>query len=363
MKFRKLLIVLGLAALIVAGCAPKPTPTPTPVSPTATLTSVPPTATPTPVPPTPTPMPAPYPMTITDMAGREVTIEVEPQAIVSLASSNTEILYALGLGDKVVGVTEFCNYPPEVTAKPKVGGFADVDTEKVVEVGPDLILVANIHAAEVVPALEKLGLTVVVIDPPDIAGVLEGIKLVGKMTSQEKEAEALTAEMQERINLVAKSVEGRERSRVFWEISSDLWTAGPGSFINDLIVRAGGENIAAEAEAPWAQLSNEAIIAADPEVIFLADHPFGETAETVAARPGWDKISAVVNDCVVEIKDTDIFSRPGPRVVDALEMAAKALHCDAFESSSAALALVWCMLLRLPLLRPSTLMPLSKERG
>jgi len=360
MKF-KLLIVLGLVALIAAGCAPKITPTPTPVPPTATPTPVPPT--PTPVPPTPTPTPAPYPMTITDMAGREVTIEVEPQAIVSLAPSNTEILYALGLGDKVVGVTEFCNYPPEAAEKPKVGGFSDVNTEKVVELEPDLILAANIHATEVVPALEKLGLTVVVIDPPDIPAVLKGIKLVGKITGQEEAAEALTAELQERIDAITKAVEGLEKPRVFWEISSDLWTAGPGSFINDIIVRAGGENIAAEAEAPWVQLSNEVIIAADPEVIFLADHPFGETAESVAARPGWDEISAVVNDRIIEVEDTDIFSRPGPRVVDALEMAAKALHPDAFESSSAALPLVWWIPLGYSRLRPSTLVPLSKERG
>jgi iron complex transport system substrate-binding protein len=270
-------------------------------------------------------------MTITDMAGREVTIEVEPQAIVSLAPSNTEILYALELEDKVLGVTEFCNYPPEAAEKPKVGGFSDVNTEKVVELEPDLILTANIHVTEVVPALEKLGLTVVVIDPPDVPAVLEGIKLVGKITGQEKEVEALTTEMQERIDAVTKSVEGREKSRVFWEISNDLWTAGPGSFINDLIVRAGGENIAAEADSAWVQLSNEAIIAADPEVIFLADHPYGETADTVIARPGWDEISAVVNNRIVEIEDTDEFSRPGPRVVDALEMAAQALHPDASE--------------------------------
>ena len=262
-----------------------------------------------------------------------------------------------------MGVTEFCNYPPEAAEKPKVGGFSDVNTEKVVELEPDLILAANIHATEVVPALEKLGLTVVVIDPPDIPAVLKGIKLVGKITGQEEAAEALTAELQERIDAITKAVEGLEKPRVFWEISSDLWTAGPGSFINDIIVRAGGENIAAEAEAPWVQLSNEVIIAADPEVIFLADHPFGETAESVAARPGWDEISAVVNDRIIEVEDTDIFSRPGPRVVDALEMAAKALHPDAFESSSAALPLVWWIPLGYSRLRPSTLVPLSKERG
>ena len=212
-----------------------------------------------------------------------------------------------------------------------MGSFSDVDAEKVVELAPDLILASNIHLDEVVPALEKLDLTVVVIDPPDVPAVLEGIKLVGRIASQEQEAGTLTADMQKRIDAVTKAVEGREKPRVFWELSNDLWTAGPGSFVHDLIVRAGGENIAAEADSSWAQLNAEAIVAADPGVIFLADHPGGETTETVAARPGWEEISAVVNTHIVEIEDINIFSHPGPRVADALEMVAQALHPDAFE--------------------------------
>ena len=325
-----LALVLAFSLFVTACTSPVPAPTATPV-PTDTPIPVP-TATPKPTDtPAPTEPPSPYPMTITDGAGREVTIEAEPQAIVSLAPSNTEVLYALGLGDSIVGVTEFCNYPPAAAEKPKVGGFSDVDTEKLVAQDPDLVLVANLHIGEVVPALEQLGLTVVVIAPPDVPAVLESIELVGQITGKDEEAAALTAEMQERIDAVAQAVEGQEKPRVFWEVSSDLWTAGPGSFVNDLIVRAGGENIAADAESAWAQLSNEVIIDADPEVIFLADHPFGESAETVTARPGWDAISAVVNDRIVEVVDTDMFSRPGPRVVDALELAAKSLHPDAFE--------------------------------
>jgi iron complex transport system substrate-binding protein len=331
-----LAFVLAFSLFVAACTSPTPAPTATPEPTDAPIPVL--TATPEPMAtpeltdtPAPTEPPSPYPMTITDGAGREVTIEAEPQAIVSLAPSNTEILYALELGDRIVGVTEFCNYPSEAAEKPKVGGFSDVDTEKLVAQDPDLVLVANLHVGEVVPALEQLGLTVAVVAPPDVPAVLESIKLVGQITGKDAEAAALTAEMQERIDAVAQAVEGQEKPRVFWEVSSDLWTAGPGSFINDLIVRAGGENIAADAESAWAQLSNEAIIAADPEIVFLADHPFGESAETVAARPGWDAISAVANDRIVEVVDTDMFSRPGPRVVDALEMAAKALHPDAFE--------------------------------
>jgi iron complex transport system substrate-binding protein len=321
-----LAFLLAFSILVTACTSPTPAPTPAPAD-----TPIP-TATPKPTDaPVPTEPPSPFPMTISDGAEREVTIAAEPQAIVSLAPSNTEILYALGLGDRIVGVTEFCNYPPEAAGKPKVGGFSDVDTEKLVIQAPDLVLAANMHAGEVVPALEKLGLTVVVITPPDVPAALDSIKLVGQIAGKDEEATALIAEMQARIDAVTAAVEGLEKPRVYWEVSSDLWTAGPGSFINDLILRAGGENIAAAAESPWAQLSNESIIASDPEIIFLADHPFGETAETVAARPGWGDISAVVNGRIIEIEDTDMFSRPGPRVVDALEMAAAVLHPDAFE--------------------------------
>jgi iron complex transport system substrate-binding protein len=272
-------------------------------------------------------------MTVTDMAGREVTVPAEPQRIVSLAPSITEILFALNLGDRTVGVTKFCNYPPEAAEKPQVGGFSDVSLEKLLEAQPDLVLAASIHMAQVLPELEKLGLTVLVIDARNLPGVLESIRLVGKVTGAEKLAETLTAQMQERADKVAQAVAGRPRPRVFWELDPTLWTAGPGSFVQDLIERAGGENIAANAEAAWVQLSAEAIIAADPEVIFLADHPWGESAQTVKARPGWEKISAVVNGRIVELtqEQTDIVSRPGPRVVDALELIARALHPDAFQ--------------------------------
>jgi len=313
--------ILTVFLLLLTGCRPTPAPTPT-------FTPLPPTPTFTPVPPTPTP--SPYPMTVKDPAGREVTIKAEPKAIVSLAPSITEILFALGLGDKVAGVTEFCNYPPEAQAKPKVGGYADVNIEKLLSLNPDLVLVSSIHMSQVLPELEKLGLTAAVIDAHDIPQVLESIMLVGKMAGKEKEAEALVAEMQKRIDAVARAVEGRKKPRVFWELSSDLWTVGPGSFVHDIIVRAGGENIATG--QPYLQITSEAIISADPEVIILADHPYGEDAGTVSRRPGWDKITAVKEGRIIELtqEQVDIVSRPGPRVVDALELVAKILHPDAF---------------------------------
>jgi iron complex transport system substrate-binding protein len=206
-----------------------------------------------------------------------------------------------------------------------------MDLEAITELDPDLILAANLHITEVVPALEELGFTVVVIDPPDLMSVLDGIELVAYVTDQEGVADELLAEMRARIDAVTAAVEGLEKPRTFWELSNDLWTSGPGSFVDDLINRAGGMNVAAEADSQWVQLDNESVVAADPEVIFLADHPFGESKETLSERPGWSELSALQEGRVVEIIDTDMFSRPGPRVVDALELAAFALHPDAFE--------------------------------
>jgi iron complex transport system substrate-binding protein len=316
-------LTLGALILLLPACAPPPSPTPPAVlQPQATQAN---TET------APSASASQYPLTITDDAGRSVTLESRPDSIVSLAPSNTEILYALGLGDSVAGVTEFCNYPPEALEKPQVGGFSDIDIETIAVLDPDLVLAANLHITDVVPALEALGMTVVVIDPLDFPAVLEGIALVAEITGQQAAGQVLLEDMQIRADALASALAGREPRRAFWELDSDLWTAGPGSFVDDLITRAGGENIAADADSPWVQLSNETIIAADPEVVFLADYLFGETQASVAERPGWDQLSAVRNDAVIEVTDTDIFSRPGPRVVDALEFAARSLHPEAFE--------------------------------
>lgn len=325
MKLSTSIIALLALATVLTGCAGAAAPSAIP--PTDAPVEIAPTATRLP----PTEGPTNYPLTITDEAGRTVTIEAKPAAIISLAPSNTEILFALGLADSIVGVTEYCNYPPEALEKPKVGEFSEIDLEAITAAEPDLILAANLHITEVVPALEELGMTVVVIDPPGIISVSDGIRLVAEITDTQEGGEILASEMDARIAATTAALEGKEKTTAFWELSSDLWTAGPDSFINDLIEHAGGENIAVDADAPWVQLSNETIIEKDPQVIFLADHQFGETAETVASRPGWGSISAVVNNRVVEVDDTDVFSRPGPRVVDALESVARALHPEAFD--------------------------------
>ena len=283
-------------------------------------------------PPTPTLEPlSNYPLTVTDGAGNRVTLEAEPMRIVSLAPSHTEILFALGLGDRVVGVTEYCNYPPEATALPQVGGFSSIDLEQVVGLDPDLVLGTTLHATEIAPALQEREVTVFIAEPQTVLEVMDTVLTIGHLAGVDDAAADLAASMQARIDAVQETIADAEQPTVFWELGPELYSAGPGSFINDLIVMAGGENIAADADSPWPQMSMEAIILKDPDVVVLADHNYGQTSEMVKERPGWTDIAAVKEGRIIEITDDDIISRPGPRVVDGLEFIAKALHPDLFE--------------------------------
>lgn len=287
--------------------------------------------------PTATPLPAvappesAFPVTIVDGVGNEVTLEREPERIVSLAPGHTETLYALGLGERVVGVTAYCNYPPEAAEKTAVGDFAGIDLEQVVGLDPDLVLGSTLQMGDVVPALQEHGIPVVVATPESVLEVLTTIDLVGRITGRQETAQALVADLRERIDAVQEAVRDAPRPTVFWELGAELYTVGPHTFVDDLIALAGGENVAADADSPWPQLSVETIILKDPQVIVLADHNYGETAEMLKERPGWGEISAVKEGRVMEITNDDIVSRPGPRLVEGLEFLAQALHPDRFE--------------------------------
>jgi iron complex transport system substrate-binding protein len=271
--------------------------------------------------------PMAFPLIVTDDAGRQVTIERSPTRIVSIAPSNTEILFALGLEERIVGVDSYSDYPPEATQMPQVGTYLEPDLERVVAAEPDLILATEAHVGTVLPELDALGLPTIVIEPTDLDEVFSGMLLAGTITGVSPRAQQVVCELQARVDAVADAVAGAPRLRVFFELSPDLYTAGPGSFVDDLISRAGGVNVAAGAAELWPQLSAEAVVSADPEVILLADHEAGITAEQVAARPGWQQVSAVQQGRIVSL-DADLVARPGPRVVDGLEAIAAALHPD-----------------------------------
>ena len=273
-------------------------------------------------------------VSVIDDAGRTVEIVKNPQRLVSLAPSNTEILFALGLGDKVVGVTDFCDYPEEAKAIEQVGTYFEPNIEMIFSLSPDLVL-AIPDVPEVVAKLEELGTPVLILDPSDLEGILADIQLVGQATGAEREAEALVSELRERIAVVTeKAGEAKERVRVFCEIDatdpSKPWASGPGSFMDAMIRLSGGTNVAADAESPWPQLSAEEIIAKDPEIIILADSKYGVTAESVGERPGWDVITAVKEGAIYDIDD-DLIKRPAPRIVDGLETVAKIIHPELFK--------------------------------
>jgi len=276
------------------------------------------------------------PGTFIDGLGRTVNIEEVPETIISLAPSNTEIHYALGLEDKLVGVTEYCNYPEAAQDKPKIGGFSTVDIEIVVEIQPDLILAANIHRDEVIPALERLGLTVLALDPKTPDEVLEAITLVGRCTGSEDEASLLVTEMGNRINAVTDETDNltpAQRLRVFYVTWHDpLMTVGSEVLHNELIQLAGGTNIFQDLTGDYPKISLEAVIEANPQVIITGvgmgsggDLPF----QFVSTEPRLEDVDARSNNRVYAIA-TDLIGRSGPRVVDALEQLAKMIHPEIF---------------------------------
>lgn len=260
-----------------------------------------------------------------------MNVKARPQRIVSLAPSNTELLFALGLDDRVVGVDQFSNYPPEAAAKPKIGSYSAANLEEVLARDADLVLASGITRPDVLAALEGRGLAVVVLNPPDLAGVLANITLLGQIADAGADAATLRGSLEARIATVTQRVQGTTtKPRAFVELDpTQFFSVGPQSFVDDLIMRAGGANIAADTGTPYPQLSQEQIIVRDPEVILLGDGSQGVTPEAVKGRAGWGGVSAVRSGRIV-VLDEDVFFRPGPRAVDALEALLRYLHPELF---------------------------------
>ncbi len=335
-----LLAVVLLATLAACAQSPAPatlasTPLPTP-SPTS-IPTIPPTPAPTrTAAPTSTPTTPPL-ITLTDSAGRTVQLPARPpERLISLTPGTTEILFAIGAGDRLVGVDNYSDFPPAAVEIEQIGAFPP-DLELIVALEADLVIAAGITSVDVINSLEDLGIPVVILDSPDVHGVADSIRLAGIAIGETDAANRLAAEIEARIDAVVATLDGIPRLRVFHELDASTpgrpFTVGPGNFVNDLITLAGGENIFADAASAWPQVGLEDVIARDPEVIILANAPFGTTAESVKSRPGWDGLDAVVNDRLLELS-TDLgnqFSRPGPRIAGGLEALARYLHPDLFE--------------------------------
>ena len=281
-------------------------------------------------------MQAPADLTFTDGLGREVTLDGLPQRIVSLAPSNTEILFAIGAGDQVVGRDELSDFPEEAKAVTDIGSTFDaLNTEQIVSLDPDLVLAAEINTPEQVKQLEDLDLTVYYLNNPTTLEEMYGnLELLAQMTGHQEEAATLVESLKARVAAVDEKIAPlSSRFSVFYELDatdpSKPFTAGKGTFITQLIDRAGGYNIASDLEG-YPQLSLEQVVAADPAFIILGNARYGVTPESIAQRPGWENLSAVKNGKIFPFND-DLVSRPGPRLVDALEELAKLLRPELFQ--------------------------------
>jgi iron complex transport system substrate-binding protein len=278
-----------------------------------------------------------YPLTLTDDAGREVEIPAEPERIVSLAPSNTEIVCVLDACDRLVGVTDFDDYPPEVADVPEVVLNAVVDVELVVEADPDLILAAGneLTPSAVITELADLRYPVIVLYPETVDAILENIELVGQAINTTAAAEEVVADMEYRIDVVRHAVPSAGIPRVFYEVGlfeGAIYTAGESSFLASLVQMAGGSPITGDPLTTAIAL--EDLVAADPEVILLGDAAYDPsiTPESVAARPGgWAEMTAVATGRIDVMEEDPVITRPGPRIVDGLDALAAAIHPDAFD--------------------------------
>ncbi len=288
--------------------------------------------------PAPAVSPTPAPITLTDGLGKPFTFDKPVQKIISLAPSNTEILFAIGAGDQVVARDSFSDYPEAaLQIKDIGGGWGEVDTEAIVALAPDLILAAEINAAEQVKALEDLGLKVYYLsNPKTLDGMYENLRTVALITGHEDETENLIESLNSRVAAVDAKIAGAaEQPVVFYELDGTdpnaPWTSGPGTFVDLLLTQAGGANLGNLLDSSWAQISLENLVTEDPDVILLGDAVWGGvTPEAVAARAGWDSLAAVKNGKVFPFDD-NLISRPGPRMVDGLEQLAKLLHPELFQ--------------------------------
>ncbi len=287
----------------------------------------------------PTASPSPAPIVLTDGLGRTVTLPAPAKQIVSLAPSNTEILFAIGAGKQVVGRDEFSDYPAAVKLLPSVGGsMGQYSMEQITALKPDLVLAAEINTPEQVKSLEDLGLTVYYLkNPTTLEGMYANLETVARLTGHESETARLVAALKARVAAIDEKVKGvTTRPVVFYELDASSpdkpYTAGPGTFIDQLIGEAGGTSFASAAKITdaYPQISLEQVVATNPDIILLGDAAYGVTADSVAQRPGWSALKAVVNKQVFPFND-DLVSRPGPRLVDGLEALAKLLHPELFK--------------------------------
>ena len=271
---------------------------------------------------------------MTDDLGREVRLKAAPSRMISLAPSVTEILFALGLDREIVGVTSTCDYPPQAKTKPSVGTSINPDLEKMVSLQPDLIIAAKgIYRPDLAKEMERLHLPFYVSDPATLDSIFSSIEHLGQLTEKVREGRLLIQQMRSKFDRIRKRVINIPPRRVLYILWHDpLMTVGPGGFIHELIELAGGQNIYSKPGAPYTWFSMEEVILKDPEVVIFP----GELGESVVQSQKqiwerrWGMLSAV-KEGRLYITNSDLLHRPGPRIVQGLEVLARIIHPEVFE--------------------------------
>lgn len=272
----------------------------------------------------------------------ETTLTAYPEKIISVAPSCTEILFAIGAGDKVVAVTNYCNYPYDFAAwvaegnMTSIGDFTSPNLEVITALDPDLILASGGVQVDSVDNLRARGYKVLVLDPISVDGILNNIELVGNATGNRDEAADLINDITSRINAVSETVADADKPKVYYETYYEItssWTIGGDAWQSELIEKAGGTNIFGDQQEDYYQYQVEALIARNPDVIVLPAEGMGTGTQAgidaVKERPGWDTTNAVQNDRIYQI-DSDIIERSGPRIADVTEQLAEFFHPELF---------------------------------
>lgn len=259
-----------------------------------------------------------------DDTGRSISVSKSPLRIVSLTASNTEIVYALGLGDRLVGSDQDSNYPPEVAKKPRVGGCAAPDMEHLVALNPDIVLGSTLQTKAIIDQITGYGIPVFVVNANSVDGVISDVRKVGELLGVKDRADKLAGSLEAEVKAVEASTKGTPKQKVFVELSADLYTCGKKTFLADMVRRAGGDNLGDRTDREWPQISLESLVTQNPDVIVLTDSAAGVTADQVRNREGWRDMAAV-KDNRIAIVDQDVTCRPGPRMGQGLRQLAKAL--------------------------------------
>jgi iron complex transport system substrate-binding protein len=274
---------------------------------------------------------APAAAVVTDQTGRSVAVELPARRIVSLVPSVTEIVFAIGGQDRLVGVTDFCDYPPAAKQKPSVGGMVAPSLEVLASLKPDLVVATSEgNREETYTQIERMRIPVYLVDPTTVAGVLDLVSRVGRLTGREEAAARLAASLDARVRALTARVATRPRPRVLYVLWPDpLIVPGRGSLVSELLSLAGGASVTADVADRYPRYGLEAAIASSPEVIVLASHGSGQS---LMSRDKWARFSSLpaVKAGRLYTVDGSVMHRYGPRVVDGLEQLARLIHPEAF---------------------------------